>query len=141
MRNAALLEALSIQSEPARIRDARRWVTSIARSAGFSEGETHDVAVALSEVCSNSLRHSYGGRTDGRIDLEARVERGLLRLTVRDYGESFDVAAYRAPMLSEPSEGGYGVYLIRNLMDDVEYTNMGAGTRVVLVKSRRPKGE
>ena len=133
------LDALSIRSDPARIRDARKWVAAIARSAGFSEGETHDLTVALNEVCSNSHRHAYGGRTDGRIDLEAEVERDRLSLTIRDYGTGFDAADHRAPLSPEPAEGGYGLVLIRQLADDVEYTNMGVGTRVVLVKHRRPR--
>lgn len=133
------LEALSIRSDPARIRDARKWVATIARSAGFSEGETHDLAVALSEVCSNSHRHSYGGRIDGRIDLEAEVQAGRLSLTIRDYGAGFDAAKRAGPLPPEPVEGGYGLFLIHQLTDDVEYTNMGVGTRVVLVKKRRPR--
>ncbi|MBZ5638919.1 MAG: ATP-binding protein [Acidobacteriia bacterium] len=67
MPEGARLEALSIRSDPARIRDARTWIAAVARSAGFTEEETHDLAVALSEVCSNSHRHSYRGRTDGRF--------------------------------------------------------------------------
>jgi anti-sigma regulatory factor (Ser/Thr protein kinase) len=133
------LDALSIRSDPARIRDARRWVAAIARSAGFSEGETHELAVALNEACSNSHRHAYGGRTDGRIDLEAEVQDGRLSLTIRDYGAGFDAAKHRAPLPPEPAEGGYGLFLIRRLADDVEFTNMGVGTRVVLVKHRRPR--
>ncbi len=139
MLEGARLEAFSIRSDPARIRDARKWVASLARSAGFTEEETHDLTVALSEACSNSHRHSYRGRTDGRIDLEAEVENDRLSVTIRDYGVAFDPSAYRAPLLSEPREGGYGLHLIRNLMDEVQYTDMGVGTRVVLVKRRRPR--
>jgi serine/threonine-protein kinase RsbW len=131
------VEALSIRSDPARIRDVRSWIGTIARSAGFSEGETHDLAVALSEVCSNSYRHSYSGRTDGRIDLEAELENGQLRLTVRDYGTPFDASEHGEPHPAELSEGGYGLFLIRRLTDEVKYTKMGVGTRVVLVKHRR----
>ncbi len=119
----------------------RSWIATIARSAGFSEGETHDLAVALSEVCSNSHRHSYRGRTDGRIDLEAELSNGQLRLTVRDYGAAFDATGDDAPCPPELAEGGYGLYLIRALTDAVSYTKLGVGTRVVLVKLRRKESE
>ena len=135
------VEALSIRSDPARFRDARSWIATIARSAGFSEGETHDLSVALSEVCSNAFRHSYGERTDGRIDLEAELENGRLSLTVRDYGVTFDLPEDDGSQPPELAEGGYGLFLIRRLTDDVKYTQMGVGTRVVLVKRRRPEGE
>jgi serine/threonine-protein kinase RsbW len=135
------LEALSVRSDPAKIRDVRIWVSSIARAAGFADDETRDLAVALSEVCSNSHRHAYAGRTDGRIDLEVEVENGGLRLTIRDYGAGFEASEHAAPLPAEPTEGGYGLVLIRSLMDDVKFTNMGVGTRVVLVKHRRPRKE
>ncbi len=141
MHRDVRLEALSIRSDPARIRDARGWISKIARSAGFTEGETHDLAVALSEICSNSYRHSYGGRTDGRIDLEAELENGTLRLTVRDYGAAFDETERDAPHPPELAESGYGLFLIRSLTDEVQYTRMGVGTRVVLVKQRRQERE
>ncbi len=141
MPSEVRVEALSIRSDPARIRDVRSWIATIARSAGFSEGDTHDLAVALSEVCSNSYRHSYGGRTDGRIDLEAELSSGRLRLTVRDYGAAFEATGGDAPCSPELAEGGYGLFLIRALTDEVNYTKLGVGTRVVLVKLRRKESE
>jgi serine/threonine-protein kinase RsbW len=131
-------DAFSIRSDPARIRDARKWVAAIARSAGFTEEETHDLTVALNEVCSNSHRHSYCGRKDGRIDLEAEADEERVRITVRDYGVAFAPSDREKPLPSEPGEGGYGLHLIRSLTDEVRYTDMGVGTRVVLVKKRRP---
>ena len=132
------LEVLSIPSDPARFREVRAWLLEIARSAGLDGGQAQETALAVNEVCANIHRHAYAGKTDGRIDLSAETDaaKGTLRLTVRDYGFSFDAEAVPPPS-AEPQEGGYGVFLIRSLMDRVEFTNMGIGTRVVLVKHRR----
>ena len=51
---------------------------------------------------------------------------------------AFAPSVLREPLPSEPEEGGYGLHLIRRLTDEVQYTDMGVGTRVVLVKKRRP---
>lgn len=137
-RPAQSLEVLSIPSDPARFRDVRGWLERIARAAGLDRRAAQETALAVNEVCANVHRHAYGGSRDGRIDLSAESDRtsGRLRLTVRDYGVPFDVEAVPAPS-AEPQEGGYGVFLIRSLMDHVEFTNMGIGTRVVLVKTRK----
>ncbi len=140
MRDQGRLE-VSIRSDPFAIRVARSWVRGVAEEAGLDDAEARDLAVALSEVCSNAHRHSYGGRTDGRIDLRADVTEGRVEITVRDYGVAFDESAYREPELSEPTEGGYGVFLIRSLTDEVQFTDTGAGTQVVLVKMRRRSQE
>ena len=133
-----VLEVMSIRSDPARFREVRVWLERIARGLGLDAREAREAALAVNEVCANVYRHAYGGSKEGRIDLSAETDlaAGTLRLTVRDYGVAFDVNAVPAPS-SEPQEGGYGVFLIHNLMDRVEFTNMGIGTRVVLVKHRR----
>ena len=135
------LQVLATPSNPERFREVRTWLLGIARGAGLDEAEAQEAALALNEVCANIHRHAYGGRTDGRIDLSAEADpgSGTLRLTVRDYGFSFDVHAVPPPSV-EPQEGGYGVFLIRSLMDEVEFTNMGIGTRVVLVKNGKSAG-
>ena len=131
------LEALSIMSDPERIRDARGWLAEIARKAGFEEEEVRELALALSEACANVHRHAYAGRTEGRIDIQVEVEKEKLQVAVRDYGVPFDSKDYSPPNLEEPTEGGYGLYLITHLMDAVRYVDMGVGTRVVMVKNRR----
>lgn len=135
------LEVMSIRSDPERFRDVRAWLLARARAAGLSGSQAQDAALAVNEVCANIHRHAYGGKRDGRIDLSAEADAaaGTLRLTVRDYGISFDVHAVPLPP-AEPQEGGYGVFLIRSLMDEVEFTNMGIGTRVVLVKNGKAAG-
>jgi serine/threonine-protein kinase RsbW len=139
---AERLEVLSVRSDPARFREVRGWLERIARAAGLDARAAQETALAVNEVCANVHRHAYGGDRDGRIDLSAESDpvSGTLRLTVRDYGTPFDASDLKSPepeSAMEPQEGGYGVFLIRSLMDRVEFTNMGIGTRVVLVKTRK----
>jgi serine/threonine-protein kinase RsbW len=131
------LEALTIRSDPARFRDARLWISEIARRNGFTEAEAHELSLALNEACANAHAHAYEGRTDGRIDLRVEAASDRVRLTIRDYGVPFDPKTYAPPDLKQAREGGYGVYLIRKLMDRVEYQSTAAGTCVVMDKRRR----
>lgn len=130
-------ERMSIPSDPARFRQVRLWIQSLAERAGHAPGDIHDLAIALTEALSNAHRHAYGGRVDGRIDVDAEVDAEALRVSVRDYGRSFDPESVRMPELTTPLEGGYGVYLIRQLMDQVAFSNVDAGTEVVMWKRRR----
>jgi serine/threonine-protein kinase RsbW len=137
----ARTERLSIRSDPVLIRDARRWLTRIVDGAGWSGEESHDLAVALSEACSNAYRYAYEGRTDGRIDLFVELWADEIELAVRDYGKGFDQETYRTPDLSQPREGGYGIYLMQQLTDRLEHRPMESGTLVVMGKTRRAAGE
>jgi serine/threonine-protein kinase RsbW len=130
------VERLTIGSVPAQLRDARAWLTRILVAAGCPESEAGDMAVVLSEACSNAIRHGYEDRGDGRIDLELSVRADQLALSVRDYGKGFDPRAYRPPDLRRPRMGGYGIYLMNQLTDRVELRPVEQGTLVVTTRSR-----
>jgi len=130
------IERLGIRSDPGLFREARRWLAGILGEAGWSREEASDVVVALSEACSNAHRYAYDGRKDGRIDLRVALSAERVEIRVRDYGKGFDLREYRAPDLSQPHEGGYGIYLMSRLTDRLEHRPMESGTLVLMVKSR-----
>jgi serine/threonine-protein kinase RsbW len=134
---------LVIQSRLERIPDARRWLTAHARAAGFGEGAILDLGLALSEALANVVEHAYEGDEDQEIRLSLVIDDEKLTLTIRDFGKKFDLTNYTAPDLDEPSEGGYGVFLIHELMDDVTYdTSPPTGTKLTLVRYRsRPEDD
>ena len=141
MRESGQIERLSIRSDPGLIREARRWLGEIVARRGWSPSETHDLALVLSEACSNAHRYGYGGRKDGRIDVRLEVWRSRIEIAVRDYGVGFDPDAYRSPDLSQPNESGYGIHLMKQLTDHLEHRAVECGTLVVMVRNRRPAAE
>jgi anti-sigma regulatory factor (Ser/Thr protein kinase) len=84
---------------------------------------TYDVQLAVQEACTNIVAHAYGDRIDGRIEATiGRTERprGLI-IHLYDTGESFDPSTVLGPDLSEPQTHGYGLHLMRALLDEVAY--------------------
>ena len=73
-----------------------------------------------------------GNRGDGANRLAQSANGQWLK----DYGARFDLTGYQPPDLSRPAESGYGIYLMKTLMDSIEYLPQKAGTRLVMVKSR-----
>jgi anti-sigma regulatory factor (Ser/Thr protein kinase) len=130
------IERLSIDSDPVRIREARRWLHEITTELGWTAGEAHDLAVALSEACANAHRYAYAGGKGGRIDLRFEVRGDGARLSVRDYGAGFDPRRCREPDPRDLAEGGYGILLMRRLTDGLAYEEPAVGTRVVMIKKR-----
>jgi len=137
----ACVERLSIRSEAGRIRDARDWFARIARQHDCHESDVRDLAVALSEACSNAIRYGYEGREEERVELEVRIGPEAIELAVRDFGKGFDPRDYREPELGQPRVGGYGIYLMRQLADRVEHRTVSSGTLVVMTKQRSKEAE
>ena len=128
---------LVIKSQPAQIATVRNWVAEKAQTAGFSTDDIFALKLAVSETCSNVIRYAYEGADDKDIVVSVGIEGDTLSLTIRDFGKKFDLSHYKTPDLDKPSEGGYGIYLTRELMDEVEYdTSPPEGTVLRMVKRK-----
>ena len=138
MREPARRHVATLASDPLRLREARAWLVGLVLAEGFSEGDAHDLAVAFSEACANVHRHAYRGRCDGRVDLDVTIDDDGVVVSVDHDGERFDPAGYAPPDLLRPSEGGYGLYLIASLVDEVSFGEAGSGRRLALVKRKHP---
>ncbi len=130
-------ERLELRGGPEIIRQAREWATAQARRAGLSGEAIAEIALAVSEACTNIVRHAYAERPEARIILTVADDGRWLTLRLRDFGRKFDPAAYRPPNLDALHEGGYGLFLIQQVMDEVHYiTDHDQGTELVLRKRK-----
>ena len=95
----------------------------------------HDVRTALDEVLSNIIRHGYSA-AEGEIAVKASVSAEKLLLEVRDRARPFNPLESPEPDLridfADRSVGGLGIYIVRRLMDGVEYTYESGENRLRL---------
>ena len=126
-----------IPSRAPAIDDARVWMTGHLRAAGASDDFVWECELALTEALSNVIRHAYKGDTGRRVELALQVDAERLEIEIVHHGEPFAPEAYREPDLDAAAPGGYGLHLIRQLMDEVEQMESpGSGTRLLLTKRR-----
>jgi serine/threonine-protein kinase RsbW len=124
----------------------RAIVGDLARKVGFDEGESAKIEMAVDEACSNVVRHAYSPdkewcwqQRDPEIRLDMRIEGGHLVIEINDHGQRFDFANYHLPKmedhLREMKPGGYGIPIMRNFMDEVQYSsNDQTGNTLRMVK-------
>jgi serine/threonine-protein kinase RsbW len=94
----------------------------------------YNLVLALHELCTNVIRHAYAGEA-GQITVDIRLGCCTREVTiqVRDQGRhAFDPACWAGRDLSEPSEGGMGLWLIRQLVDHITYRRSATGNEWVL---------
>ena len=116
---------------------ARLAVAGVARRMALGRREVADLELAVTEACSNAVRHAYPEGPPGEIDLELVVERDRMELVVEDHGAGIDLPLREG---AEPSEqGGMGFPLMRAVVDelDVRPTDDGTGTVVHMTKLAR----
>jgi serine/threonine-protein kinase RsbW len=130
-------DSITIPSRLEAIDDARRFVTERMRAAGVSDDPVGEIELALTEALANVIEHSYGGDPSREIVVDVEISDTALAVHVRDWGRAFDAGGYAPRDLDDPGEGGYGVYLIDELMDSVtRETQPTGGTLLTLIKSR-----
>jgi serine/threonine-protein kinase RsbW len=124
----------------------RTIVGDLARKVGFADGEVAKIEMAVDEACSNVVRHAYSTdkewcwqHRDPEIRLDIRVEGDHLVIEINDHGQRFDFANYRPARmedhLREMKRGGYGIPIMRNFMDEVQYnSNDQTGNTLRMVK-------
>lgn len=131
-------ETLTIPSRLECIDDARQWVTARVRAAGFGDDPVGEIELALTEALANVIEHAYHGDDGQRIELSVAADADALRIRVRDWGESPPAGEFQVRDLDDPGEGGYGVYLMEQLMDDVTRERRpDGGTLLTLTKTRK----
>ncbi len=85
---------------------------------------SNDVQLAVQEICTNIVRHAYScEQSETRITVEILMQEQPKRLTVDlfDTGRVFDASKVQEPDLENGQIHGYGLFLVKNLMDDVSY--------------------
>jgi serine/threonine-protein kinase RsbW len=128
--------------------DARRHVledgTALARvrqslrrdldTAGADPSVAFDCLVAVTEACTNALVH---GRSDATPQVSWRIGGPVAHFVVEDYGPRRWAQGEGIDGDTDIRTGGFGLELMRSLMDSVDITVAERGTRVALAKRIR----
>ena len=113
------------------------WVQRFCNRHRLSRAVTDVVCLSLEEVVSNIVEHGYE-RQAGRFSIELHCDDRALSAMIEDQGKPFDpmqaVIPHDDGTLASRREGGFGLRLVRGLMDDVVYQRAGAMNRLKLVK-------
>ena len=94
-----------------------------------------DLKLAVTEACSNSVRHAYRDGREGSVEVVYELHPDRLVVEVSDDGEGFPVGQ-SLPQGDSLTEGGLGIAIIRELADELELGSRatGKGSRLRFVK-------
>lgn len=130
---------LTVAGQLSEVPSIRRWLRGVLTSWSVSTSIIADLTLAATEVCTNIIRHGYNGRKEGEIEVHLSREEEAIYLTIVDTALPFAPRTGVAPPPEALAEGGYGLYLVQNLVDEVSYqSNQERGNRIVLMKRIRP---
>jgi serine/threonine-protein kinase RsbW len=119
------------------------FVLTRAAQAGASEELLADVRLGVEEILSNIFFYAYPD-AEGRVEVGfSEREDGSFSIRFTDWGIPFDPMAYDAPDLerefSAREMGGMGIYLARNLADQMVYERLGDANQLTVSFPLKPR--
>ena len=126
---------LKIPSQTDNLDLIRDFVAGIARKVGFDNQEINKIELAVDEACTNVIEHAYQYDESQDIDIAVKIDYQKLTVIVTDRGRSFRMEEVELPdmktYLAELRVGGLGIYLMKTLMDEVDYRSQPDGKNEV----------
>ncbi len=130
---------LAVPAEAAQLPRLTRSLQEFWAAAALPEAHAPTFELALEEVFMNVVMHGSLPGSVPQVELSVGLTDGAVTMTIEDDGAAFDPLSLPAPDVTsgvaERRIGGYGVFLVRQMMDTVSYRRVG--TRNQLQMSKR----
>ena len=116
---------------------ATKTAEVVANRMGLDEMKTAEINMALIEACINAFEHS---KTKDNVVITYIMEGDTLVIKVGDKGKGFDSEVVAIPNIDEKIKSehkrGWGIQLMKELMDTVKFETTEDGTTVTMTKSK-----
>lgn len=116
--------------------DAARSAVS---TVGMQEKDAfiHSVELAVSEVFANAVKHRCKTLPARRVIIQFGIDAGYLEVIVKDCNSCFDLDTLPSPDVDTFPESGFGLYLVKQVMDTVTVQRQEDGNVVTMTKAIR----
>ncbi len=113
---------------------AMNFAATAAKDMGLAEERIEDLKTAVSEACLNAIEHGHKMDASMKVGIVLDVEEMNLQVTVQDKGA--EIGLVETPNIDDKVEGksdrrGWGIFLIKNLVDEVNFETTPEGGNLV----------
>lgn len=132
------MATLTLLADIHQLASIREFVAQAGRDLGMDESALYHLTLAVDEACSNTIRHGYDGQVGKIVITVEPVEDGI-QTVIRDWGVPFQPDAVPVPDIAAPLDqrpkGGLGLFIIRRVMDEVQFDfDLETGNTLTMVK-------
>ena len=130
---------ITIGADIAEIAKVSEMLESVMQSPAFLPDSVLDTQLAVEEVVTNIIMHGYSGGA-GTIHISCSSENDRVVIRISDNAPAFDPLSLPDPDIDAGVQkrqiGGLGVYLVRQVMDDISYRYENGQNILTLTKKR-----
>ena len=118
-----------------------KFVHQAAQKAGLASTQIYAVQLAVDEACTNIIEHGYGGDGLGEIECICTTSPQGMTVQLRDWSTGFNPDEISDPDYDVPLEQlktrGAGLYLMRQMMDEVQFEFDSVGGNLLTMKKNK----
>lgn len=116
---------------------------SFAKTVGFPTERIEDLKTAVAEACINAMTHGNKNRPNARVTVTMSFKNGAFNVAVMDDGSGIphlpEDPDIDKVILGMEATTGFGLFLIKNLVDRVEFNEMTDQGHVVRMVLHKPE--
>jgi anti-sigma regulatory factor (Ser/Thr protein kinase) len=135
----------SIKNDLTEIEKLAAEIETFGERHGLPSDLIFNINLSLDELITNIINYGYRDQHEHRIHIDLRVTETEVVVELKDDGIPFNPLEKPCPDVNQGLDdrpvGGLGIYLVRNLMDQVEYRRTGAQNVLTMKKILSARGE
>lgn len=140
MTTQSTQHSISVKASTKHLSKVRDFVAEHAAKFGFKKQDVADIRLAVDEAYTNIIKHAYNNDKSKSVDIQLGYNGNEFWISLMDTGQAFNPENYSKPdvrkQIKQKKRGGVGVYLIKKLMDDVEYRQQDSFNEIRMTKKK-----
>lgn len=130
-------KTIELRSDLKNLACARWFTRTVCLDATLDARSTYLMELAVSEALSNVMKYSYHGRTKETIQIKAGISPGKVSMSLVHWGDPFSPGEISPLSLDVSRERGYGLSIIKESVDELEYKALENGENVISIVKMR----
>lgn len=128
---------ISIPSNQEFLADVDLFIEGVLRGYKIDESVIADIAISVSELVNNAICHGNKSDLEQPVKVLLKRTNGKVQIHVTDRGNGFKYESIDSPIADENlmKEVGRGLFIVKSLMDSVDFEVTSEGTTVVITKA------
>lgn len=131
-------KTVRIRNDQSELPKVNQLVEELCEEAGLGMDLVMKLQLVLEEAVSNVIFYAYDTLQEEAVEVSLRYEAGCVSIEVSDRGKPFDPTAKEDPDITLAAEdrpiGGLGIFLVKQIMDEVLYERRGEVNRLTMRK-------
>ncbi|NOY88028.1 MAG: ATP-binding protein [FCB group bacterium] len=117
--------------------DVDVFLEGVLRGYGIDESRVADIAISVSELVNNAIHHAHHKDTKKTISIKINRDKENVIINISDQGTGFNPEDINDPLAEENllKDTGRGLFIVKSLMDKVDFEITDQGTSVTITKS------